>query len=226
MNRPLILDLFCGAGGAAMGYHRAGFDVFGVDIEPQPDYPFEFHQGDALTLGPEFLRSWRFDAIHASPPCQYFTKGAGQAGTRGRHLNLIPPVRALLKAAGLPYVIENVDEARRELINPILLCGAMFDLGVFRHRWFEAPRLAGPVRGPHLAHAGRVGDGRYFTVTGHSGGRSNRDQVAGGSKADWSRAMGIDWMTTRQLSQAIPPAYTECIGAQLLDHLGAGQVAA
>jgi hypothetical protein len=145
MNRPLILDLFCGAGGAAMGYHRAGFDVFGVDIEPQPDYPFEFHQGDALTLGPEFLRSWRFDAIHASPPCQYFTKGAGQAGTRGRHLNLIPPVRALLKAAGLPY---------------------------------------------------------------------------------WSRAMGIDWMTTRQLSQAIPPAYTECIGAQLLDHLGVGQVAA
>ena len=121
MNRPRLLDLFSGAGGAAVGYHRAGFDVVGVDIEPQPHYPFEFHQADAMTFP-----SSGFDAIHASPPCQAFSIAAKYKGTAGRHKDLLTPTRTRLQAAGLPWVIENVPGAPMRA--DYLLCGCMFGL--------------------------------------------------------------------------------------------------
>jgi DNA (cytosine-5)-methyltransferase 1 len=133
-----LLDLFCGAGGAAMGYHRAGFDVVGVDHRPQPNYPFEFIETDALTFlregGP--IRGW-FDAIHASPPCQAYSAGARMRnGYAKDHPRLIEPLRELLIQTGLPYVIENVPEA--PLRSPMRLCGSQFGLDVRRHRAFES----------------------------------------------------------------------------------------
>src|SRR5690348_13600467 len=139
MSRPKLLDLFCGAGGAAMGYHRAGFDVVGVDIKPQPRYPFEFHQGDALdpTYRDPWFEPWwidTFNAIHASPPCQAYTKARKLQGKE--HPDLIGPTRELLKATGLPYVIENVPGA--PLVDPVVLEGQMFEgLATQRARWFE-----------------------------------------------------------------------------------------
>jgi DNA (cytosine-5)-methyltransferase 1 len=212
---PRMLDLFCCQGGAAAGYHRAGFEVVGVDIAPQPRYPFEFHQGDAL----EFLATHghEFDVIHASPPCDAWTKGAGQAGTRDNHPRLIAPVRELLVRLGVPYVIENVENARADLERPILLCGEMFGLGVFRHRLFESSMtLAAPEHRPHV---GRIGDGYMVTMTGHTGGYATRDQRQHGRKVDWEAASGIDWMTVAGLRESIPPAYTEHLGSQLLVHL-------
>jgi DNA (cytosine-5)-methyltransferase 1 len=136
--KPRILDLFCGAGGASAGYARAGFDVVGVDLNPQPRYPFEFHQADALTFPLD-----GFDAIHASPPCQaYSTMRRGLWKDR-EHPDLIAPIRDRLIGADVPYVIENVEGARRLLVNPVLLCGTMFGLGtkegnqLRRHRYFE-----------------------------------------------------------------------------------------
>lgn len=206
--RPRLLDLFCGAGGAGMGYHRAGFDVVGVDITQQPHYPFEFHQADAMTYPLD-----GFDAIHASPPCQAFSR-RGRA--RSGHPNLIPDLRELLMATGLPLAIENVTEA--PLVAPVVLCGQMFGLGVFRHRAFESNVML--MAPPHREHEGAIGDGRFFSVTGHSGGhgvkKSGARKVDGGTGAQWRVAMGIDWMTNAELVNAIPPAYTEFIGRQLL----------
>ncbi len=208
---PRILDVCCGAGGASAGYVRAGFDVVGVDINPQPHYPFEFHRGDAIDFITE--HGHEFDAIHASFPCQAYTKGAGRWGTRDRHPQLIGPGRAAILATGLPYVIENVEQAAGHLINPITLCGQMFGLGVFRHRCFEMPWSLEP--GPaHVRHNGRIGDGTYVTVTGNPGGFSRRDGIQHGRTEDWRRAMDIDWMPAERLAQAIPPAYTEWVGNQ------------
>ena len=217
-RKPRLLDLFCGAGGAAMGYHRAGFEVVGVDINPQPHYPFEFIQADALHFLPFAIEGWPlylgdFDAIHASPPCQTYSQGAGKWGTRDNHPDLIAPTREVLQRTGLPYVIENIEPARSRLHNPVMLCGTMFGLGVFRHRYFECsfpPPLA-----LHSPHTGRIGDGHYVTVTGHTGGRSRRDGIQHGDVAAWKRGMGIDWMTVDELAEAIPPAYTEWIGRHL-----------
>ena len=210
---PVILDLFCGAGGAAMGYHRAGFEVVGVDIEPQPHYPFEFHQADALA----FVNGHghRYDAIHASPPCQVHTtliKGT-QASYAERHTDLIPETRRALCAVGTPFVIENVPSApiRRD----VMLCGEMFGLGVLRHRWFETN--VPMVQPDHPKHRGRVSgmrhgevfSGPYVAVYGHGGGK--------GSLSEWQAAMGINWTANRKsIAEAIPPAYTEYVGAQLL----------
>lgn len=218
MSRPRLLDLFCCAGGAATGYHRAGFDVVGVDIEPQPNYPFEFHRGDAL----EFLamHGHEFDAIHASPPCQAstaLTKGTNKRRNRetGRvHPNLIADTRQLLACFDVPTVIENVQGAavRRDLT----LCGEMFGLGVIRHRYFEVEH-AGVVQPVHKPHRGRVAgyrhgewfDGPYFAVYGDGGGK--------GSVAQWQAAMGIDWTDVRrEIAEAIPPAYAEHVGRQLM----------
>lgn len=208
-SRPRLLDLFCCAGGAAMGYHRAGFEVVGVDIVDQPNYPFEFHRADALAFDLS-----GFDAIHASPPCQHYSQGAKRWGTTEQHPDLIWPTRKRLRESGVPYVIENIAEAVDQLLNPIMLCGTMFGLGVFRHRLFEAHGFS--LNAPeHFKHQGKVGDGRYFTVTGHAGGSSKRDGWKGGSTDDWRQAMGIDWTTGRELAEAIPPAYTEYIGYQL-----------
>ncbi|WP_280434439.1 DNA methylase [Nocardia carnea] len=222
MIRPRLLDLFCKAGGAAMGYHRAGFEVVGVDIEPQPRYPFEFHQGDAL----EFLaeHGHEFDAVHASPPCQ--ASCTLTAGTnKGREYpQLIPATRDALARHGVPTVIENVQGAkvRRDLV----LCGEMFGLGVIRHRYFE---LGGwnMLQLAHIPHRGRVAgyrhgrryDGPYVAVYGEGGGK--------GSVVQWQTAMGIDWTAERaELAEAIPPAYTHHIGEHLHAHLTAGQLTA
>ena len=214
--RPVILDAYCGAGGAAMGYHRAGFDVVGVDIDPQPNYPFEFHQGDARDF---IADSWRdFDAIHASPPCQAsctLTKGTN-AG-RVHHLDLIPETRRLLAATGLPTVIENVQGAnvRRD----VTLCGEMFGLAVLRHRYFEMGQWS--TEPPtHKPHRGRVAgfrhgqwfEGPYFAVYGEGGGKGTVEQ--------WQAAMGIDWTDVRrEIAEAIPPAYTQWVGERLAGHI-------
>jgi DNA (cytosine-5)-methyltransferase 1 len=212
MTRPKLLDLFCGAGGAAMGYHRAGFDVVGVDIKPQPRYPFEFHRADALTFALD-----GFDAIHASPPCQVFTayRRRGQ-GVGDDYLDLIAPIRDRLAATGRPYVIENVYGA--PLGHEVtMLCGSGFGLDVRRHRYFEA---SFPLLGVGCVHGWQRP--RFAQATN----RANRRRTV--EVGVWriplevqQRALGIDWMPLEELTEAIPPAYTEHIGGFLLDHLKA-----
>jgi DNA (cytosine-5)-methyltransferase 1 len=201
-----------------MGYHRAGFDVVGVDIEPQPHYPFEFIQGDALAFvrcGSWYWQSGYFDAIHASPPCQRFSDLAKRNGNADDWPDLIDPVRERLKATGLPYVIENVEGA--PLIDPITLCGVSFpELRVIRHRLFESnvplevpPHKAHPLVFTHdkrKAHYGQLDQDTAFV------------QVTGGGNctvANKRAATGIDWMTGAELNEAVPPVYTEYIGRQL-----------
>jgi DNA (cytosine-5)-methyltransferase 1 len=198
-----LLDLFCKAGGAGMGYHRAGYNVTGVDIEPQPRYPFKFIQADAV----EYLREhWQdYDAFHASPPCQKnstMTKGLWK-DRLASHPEFIAPIRDILKLTGKPYVIENVPTA--PLINPTILCGSMFGLGVRRHRLFEISFM---VITPACNHAAQS---HVVAVYGHSGGSSKRDGLKFGGVDTWREAMRIDWMTGAELAEAIPPAYTEYI---------------
>lgn len=218
-----LLDLFCGAGGAAVGYHRAGFEVIGVDIEPQRNYPFEFHRDDALEL---LERGWELvdiDAIHVSPPCQaYSTLGALNGR---RYPTLIESVRAAIQATGLPYVIENVQGAPLE--NPVRLCGSSFGLEVRRHRMFETDFA---VMVPECDHANQP---QPIDVTGTGMRRTRRRRRPGGGESRKPRsldeareAMGIDWMTRRELSEAIPPVYTEHIGKYLLDCIIAERKAA
>jgi len=213
-----LLDTFCKAGGAGKGYHRAGFEVVGVDIEPQPHYPFEFIQADALEFIAEHGRE--FDVIHASPPCQVhsvMTKrwGPGMVDT---HADLIPATRAALQATGKPYIIENVEGARSELIRPVMLCGTMFGLELDngaqlrRHRYFECCGFE-PGLTPSCRHTGQ----QSVLVCGHAGGRARRDGLTMHNTDDRREVMGIDWMTGAELSQAIPPAYTEWIGRRLLE---------
>jgi DNA (cytosine-5)-methyltransferase 1 len=206
--RPRLLDLFCGAGGCSVGYHRAGFDVVGVDLEPQPHYPFEFHQADALTFPLD-----GFDAIHASPPCQrYMTGGVVNRATRP---DLIGPVRDRLQATGAPWIIENVPGA--PLRKDVILCGSMFGLSVRRHRIFEASTLP-LIMTPSCDHSRPVAG-----VYGHPHGKAGAwPGMLPSDLATWSQAMGIDWMTAAELAEAIPPAYTEFLGAHLLEHLALG----
>jgi len=202
-----VLDLFCGVGGASAGYEQAGHDVVGVDIRHQPHYPYAFHWDDAL----EFPLDG-FDLVHASPPCQRFSTGAASWGTSLKHPDLIGPIRERLIQWGGPYVIENIPLA--PLRDPVMLCGDQFGLGVFRHRNFET---SFPATAPkHQRHTGRIGDGRFFTVAGHCGGSSSRDGWTGGSLSEWQKAMGgINWANSRELAQAIPPAYTKFIAEQI-----------
>ena len=232
--RPRLLDLFCGAGGASMGYHRAGFDVVGVDIEPQPDYPFPFYQLDATALrqdvaagciheyGPESALPGRsnvclgkFDVVHYSPPCQAscaLTKGTN-AGRE--YVQLIPTMRELVTSWGWVSVLENVQGA--DVRRDATLCGEMFGLGVLRHRYFEVDgaRIDPPAHKPHRGRVrgwrhGVYHDGPYLAVYGEGGGK--------GSVAEWQAAMGIDWTDDRKaIAEAIPPAYTEHIGRQLIE---------
>lgn len=209
-----LLDLFSCAGGAAMGYHRAGFDVVGVDIAPQPNYPFEFHQGDALEYAAE--HGQEFDAIHASPPCQSFTAYRRKGhGVGDGYPNLIPATRKALETIGRPYIIENVESARDELRDPLRLCGSMFRLDVQRHRLFESNL---PLAAGDCDHS--IWTPRFPPATN----RVNlRKTVEVGvwriPLAVQREAMGIDWMGLRELSEAIPPAYTEHLGRQLVAHL-------
>jgi DNA (cytosine-5)-methyltransferase 1 len=204
------LDLFCGAGGASMGLHLSGFDVTGVDLNPQPRYPFKFIQADALEVD---LNG--YDLIWASPPCQRYTPGAAMHGTSANHPHLIPPIRERLLIEGTPFVIENVSAARIHLRNPIMLCGTMFDLGVFRHRLFESSFLM--LEPTHHTHIGKVGDGKYQTVTGHAGGSSKRDGWRAGGVAEWRVAMRINWMVGDELAESIPPAYSKYIAERFLE---------
>lgn len=204
--RPQLLDLFCGAGGAAMGYYRAGFDVVGVDIKKQSHYPFDFIQADALNP-PVDLEA--FDAIHASPPCQAYTN----QGRAYNHPRLIEAVRLMLVRAGLPFIIENVVGA--PLIDPIILCGSMFDLGVRRHRKFESNTV---LYGGQCSHRGREVRA-YYGAWGREAFRAKKPGNKDTLRGTLERAptdMGIDWMQWTELTQAIPPVYTEFIGRQLI----------
>lgn len=218
-----LLDLFCKAGGCSVGYHRAGFEVTGVDIEPQPNYPFKFIQMDAI----EFLKTQdlsKYDVITASPPCQKYSgiQGLAQARNGGykEHVDLVDPTRELLIKSGKPYVIENVVGA--PLINPITLCGSMFPgLKVYRHRLFESNvYLMQPPHVPHRDSTPSAGNGispkGFISICGTGGVRGMKAQEI----IDyWSMAMGIDWMNRKELAQAIPPAFTEYIGLQLMNQL-------
>ncbi len=204
-RKPRLLDLFCGAGGTSVGYAQAGFEVVGVDINPQPRYPFEFHQADALTFPLD-----GFDAYHASVPCQGFSLASHFHGVQHNYPNLIPAMRERLIATGRPYILENV--AGSPLIKAFMLCGTMFGLSVTRHRYFETNILLfQPAHFPHIARTGKPGaiprNGEYWCIGGHFG-----------HKEDAQRAMGITWMQTqREIGQAIPPAYTRYIGGFLMD---------
>lgn len=220
MSRPKLLDLFCGAGGAAMGYHRAGFDVVGVDINPQPNYPFEFHQADARDFLAEHWR--QFDAVHGSPPCQGYlnlTKLNKSMGRTAEHPTLITETRRLMVITGLPYVIENVSDAAPDLLDPVRICGTGLWLPLRRHRLFESNVFLSGVR---CAHS-RYTEPRYWTGWRPNGEHrlSTVVQVYGnaGGRDEWPAAMGINWMTSAEMVESIPPAYTEHIGAQLLAHV-------
>lgn len=234
MSRPRLLDLFCGAGGAAMGYHRAGWDVVGVDNKLQPDYPFQFFLGDATDLVQDRMEGCfhfrghsrpclgHFDAIHMSCPCQGYTAlTTGTNAGRTAQPKLVAQMREWADSAGLPYVIENVQgsDVRRDMT----LCGEMFGLDVIRHRYFEISGFEGESPA-HVPHRGRVKgwrhgeffDGPYFAVYGEGGGK--------GTVAEWQDAMGMHWTDNRHsIAEAIPPAYTEHIGRQLLAHVSAVQ---
>lgn len=195
-----------------MGLARAGFNVVGVDKDPQSHYPFPFFQSNVLDLDVEWLAE--FDFIWASPPCQLFAKGSGQARSREAHLNLIPETREMLDASGTMYCIENIPEAHRFMRRDLMLCGSMFNLRLIRHRIFELSGFKAKQR-EHLPH-----HPKFVTVTGHPGGSSTRDGQAGyGSTADWKRAMGIDWLPGSRLREAIPPAYSRHIGRAALRRL-------
>lgn len=217
MKRPQLLDLFCGAGGAARGYHRAGFDILGIDHNPQPRYPFAFIQADALEFGALHARA--FDVIHASPPCRFYSSGTQHRKNAGMvYPDLLPRTQELLRATQQLYVIENVPGARKALQHPFMLCGGMFDLGVSRHRYFETNReLKVPE---HLCNKHRI-DADAVSVTRHGPPARWYAKVPGRTFTVriWHDAMGIDWMDRGALTQAIPPAYTEYIGRRLLQRL-------
>lgn len=211
LNRPRILDLYCCAGGASAGLVAAGFDVVGVDIEDQPEYPFTFVRASALEYPLD-----GFDAVWASPPCQGFTAYRRRPGHVRPCLNLIPQTRARLIASGLPYIIENVAFARAELRDPALLCGSMFGLDVQRHRLFETNF---PVQAPECRHD--VWTPRFPQATNRTNKRRTVEVGVYRIPLTVQRAaMGIDWMSLGKLSQAIPPAYSEYLGRQLRHFLG------
>jgi SAM-dependent methyltransferase len=189
-NGLRVLDLCCGAGGAAMGYYLAGFDVVGVDSQPQPNYPFTFHQADALDVPLD-----GFDLVHASWPCQHFARVTAWRGDRNDHPELLTPGRERLMASGLPWVIENVPEA--PLRPDYLLCGTQFGLNVRRHRAFETSWGGGGLVSPCWHR-------KDLLAFHHKGERTYAD------------AMGCTWMTNKEGRQAIPPAYTRHIAEQFL----------
>lgn len=227
MTRPVLLDLYCCAGGAAMGYHRAGFDVIGVDIVERPNYPFTFVKADALEVLADLGRYAfaAFAAVHTSPPCQEanpLTQGTNKANGWGRqHRQWVPETRALLDATGLPYVIEQ-PIGSKVIRRDLMLCMDMFPVEpprVWRHRDFEISGFE-VSRPSHVRHSGRVRgwrhgvryDGDYVAAYGNGGGKA--------TVAEMQHALGMDWTDVREeLTEAIPPAYTEHIGADLYRHV-------
>lgn len=222
-DRPILLDLFCGAGGASAGYAEAGFEVVGVDLSPQPHYPYEFIESDwqdpLWVLPGLWEREGRPYAIHASPPCQLYSTMTKRHGAErvATHPDLVDPVREHLLEIGAPFVLENVEGA--PLVGAVMLCGTMFGLGaevrgqwqhLRRHRLWEPHGFTLWPPGP-CAHVGRS-----IGVYGNAGGTSKRDGIAFASQAERRQAMGIPWMTGPELSEAIPPAYTKHVGAAML----------
>ncbi|MFI5672910.1 DNA methylase [Streptomyces sp. NPDC051704] len=221
-ERPLLLDLYSCAGGAGMGYDWAGFEVEGVDIRPRPNYPFTFRQGNALAVLAELIASGeirRYAMVHASPPCQKrcaLTVGTNRSrGWGGKHLDLVAPTRELLDASGLPYVIEQPD-GKADVRKDITLCGEMFGLGVLRHRNFELGGWSA-AKPKHVRHRGYVRgwrhgeyrDGPYVAAYGNGGGKA--------TIAEMQQAMGIHWTDLREeLTEAIPPAFSEWLGRAFL----------
>lgn len=215
-TRPLLLDLFCGAGGASKGYDDAGFEVVGVDIEPQPNYPYEFIQADAIDSVDRLGRN--FDVIHASPPCHAYSTVTGRnRRNRRTYVDLVNPTRQRLLDLDKPYVIENVVGA--PLLDPVTYCGSSFGLDVRRHRLFESNVT---LIAPPCDHSWQTP--RFRSLDSRMVARGSLNSVVGvhghlnypGEFELRCKAMGIDWMTSRELCQAIPPAYTEHIGRQLL----------
>jgi DNA (cytosine-5)-methyltransferase 1 len=220
--RPRLLDLCCGGGGAAEGYHRVGFGILGVDIWPQPNYPFEFTQMDALDFLRMVLatpRPWTFEAVHASFPCHFATDLRHRTGKD--YPDLVTPGRELLKATGLPYVIENVEGS--PLRPTVVLCGSMFGLGaggrqLRRHRLFE-------TNFPIITDLRCRHEGQPIGVYG-TGGGGQMTRGYKGTPDEYREAMGIDWATRAEIAQAIPPAYTEHIGGFLMAEVMARREAA
>ena len=224
--KPKLLDLYCKAGGCSAGYAKAGFEVIGVDINPQPNYPYEFIQADALEILKNEKFISQFDAIAASPPCQYHSKAkslstARNGGKYGDHLDLIPGTRELLIKTGKPFIIENV--AGAPLNNPVKLFGSQFKgLRTQRERWFESNI---PLKESDLprqkmktpAAGNGIGEDGSISICGSGGVRGlNAKQIV----LYWGFALGgIDWMNRAELAEAIPPAYTEFLGKQLMEHL-------
>jgi len=201
-----LLDLCCGAGGCSMGYNWAGFDVVGVDEAPQKHYPFEFIQDDAI----KFLECedlCEYDLIHVSPPCQVYSKLCQVHRNNGKiYQDIIRKIRQLLLISEKPYVIENVEGA--PLYRPVMLCGTMFNLKVLRHRLFESNfYIKSPGR---CNHNGTVKDGDYAAVYSNGSGKDRATVKI------WSEAMGIHWMTREEMTQAIPPVYTQYIGESFI----------
>lgn len=222
MSRPRLLDLFCCEGGAAAGYHAAGFDVLGVDVEPQPRYPHTFVEGDAIDFAIE--HGSEYDAIHASPPCQvHSVTGRYTPGDDRGHVDLVGPTRSALETTGRPWVIENVVGA--PLRTDLRLCGTGFGLKLIRHRIFEsnvylglAPPCshASKMQRPHNKFTGDPADwhGEYVSPTGNPNARK-------GSLRQWREEMRMPWASRHGVTQAIPPAYAEFIGRALIAHLAA-----
>jgi DNA (cytosine-5)-methyltransferase 1 len=224
VSRPLLLDLYCGAGGAAMGYHRAGFDVKGYDLNPQPHYPFKFVQTDAMAELRGMLRygTGNVVAIHASPPCQFYSAMSNcRPGLAAEYPDLVEPTRDLLQQIGLPWVMENVEGSGLASqptldgeLDGITLCGHMFGLKLYRHRLFESNmQLTEPPHPKHIVPGGRAGHWKPGEIISVSG---NCAPIALSRQA-----MGIDWMPRAGLAESIPPAYTEHIGSQLMAQIKA-----
>jgi len=205
--KPKLLDLFCGEGGASMGYHQAGFEVVGVDLHKKARYPFEFHQADAF----EFLREHghEFDVIHASPPCQAYS-WATPKSHRENHPDFIAPIREQLEKTGKPYIIENVGGARHLLREPVKLCGSMFGLKTFRHRYFEvSPKMF--LLTPPCRHDYQP----LLVTTAGNNSRAIRSEGNYKSVKNAPLAYGIEWMSCEGLKEAIPPAYTKFLGVKV-----------
>lgn len=214
MTKPKLLDLFCKAGGTSMGYYRAGFDVTGVDVESQIHYPFRFVQADAFEY---FETHWQeYDFLAGSPPCHHYSSHTQHRKNKGVvYPDLLPGTQERFRSTGKPYIIENVPGAVRLMLNPIMLCGGMFGLGVVRHRFFESNL---PLIAPeHICNTNQV-DRDLVSVTRHGPPARWYKKHPGAvfSVKIWHEAMGIDWMNRTELTQAIPPAYTEYLGKHAL----------
>lgn len=228
--KPRLLDIYSCAGGAGRGYQLAGFHVTGADISPQPRYAGDaFEQRDVLAMSAEEIRA-RFDAVHASPICQGLTRM--RAPGKKEHPNLIPATVTLLEGAGLPWILENVEGAEPWMPGAITLCGTMFGLGaqgfdLQRHRLFMASFPISAPRGcNHIKPCVGIYGGHARNRSALHGGRGTRDVWEGGHRAAASEAMGMDWATLNEMSEALPPAYTEHLGGQLLAHIASQRAAA